>query len=430
MTKMSTLSARLEEIPFGTLPKTFQDAVDIARNLQVPYLWIDTFCILQDSKEDWEREAASMAKVYNKALCTIAASSSTNWMAGCFTLRNKFRNCSCNLFWPKSKDGNFDEDISLTIFPPLPSDTLDTCPLSQRAWTLQERRLSRRVLHYTNIELKWECRSWAASESSLVGDALIPLPGHKVFGHETDSHEQWRKTIKEYSKRQLTYWTDRLTALSGLAMRTKMAMDSEQYLAGLWRGDLLRDLLWYRPKALEQHKQSSEYLAPTWSWASRIGTVVYPVFRTSFGKEYIYFESGPTVLAAETTAVGKDAFGQISSGSLRLSGCLRKAVAKTGKKNHLGTEFGFRFELPLSAEESERTCGNFTFDFEAQSSSEPMYLLRMATLISPEPECGPIIVMGLLPTGRVDEEYERCGLGEIYDTHWFDESEEQNITVV
>jgi hypothetical protein len=48
----------------------------IARYLDFDYIWIDCLCIVQDDREDWNREAASMADVYSEAVLTIAASRS------------------------------------------------------------------------------------------------------------------------------------------------------------------------------------------------------------------------------------------------------------------------------------------------------------------------------------------------------------------
>jgi hypothetical protein len=43
-------------IPVSSMPRTFQDAVCVARSLKMKYLWIDSLCIVQDSQEDWHRE--------------------------------------------------------------------------------------------------------------------------------------------------------------------------------------------------------------------------------------------------------------------------------------------------------------------------------------------------------------------------------------
>ncbi|KAJ4385961.1 hypothetical protein N0V85_007938 [Neurospora sp. IMI 360204] len=73
MTTKMTLAKRMERIPFVDLPRTFQDAVDVTRQLGQRYLWIDSLCIVQDDEEDWAREAGLMAKVYSQAYCTLAA---------------------------------------------------------------------------------------------------------------------------------------------------------------------------------------------------------------------------------------------------------------------------------------------------------------------------------------------------------------------
>ncbi|KAL1614246.1 hypothetical protein SLS54_009896 [Diplodia seriata] len=41
------------EIQEEELPRTFRDALAVTRQLGIPYLWIDSLCIIQDDKEDW-----------------------------------------------------------------------------------------------------------------------------------------------------------------------------------------------------------------------------------------------------------------------------------------------------------------------------------------------------------------------------------------
>lgn len=76
----------LAKIDLESLPKTFQDDILVTRHLQYRYLWIESLCVLQDSKEDWEKEAATMSDVYNNAALTITASwrkdRSTGWSVG------------------------------------------------------------------------------------------------------------------------------------------------------------------------------------------------------------------------------------------------------------------------------------------------------------------------------------------------------------
>jgi hypothetical protein len=71
-------------LEIDNIPKTFRDAVLIARGRGIRYLWIDSLSILQDSAEDWEREASSVSAVYANGYVMIAAAAFANCHEGCF----------------------------------------------------------------------------------------------------------------------------------------------------------------------------------------------------------------------------------------------------------------------------------------------------------------------------------------------------------
>jgi Heterokaryon incompatibility protein (HET) len=93
-TTTDTLSERKAGIPMDLLPKMFQDAIIITRNLNQRYLWIDSLCILQNSHEDWEQEAAKMHLVYRDAYLTISADAGT---LGCLVPRDPLSIRPCML---------------------------------------------------------------------------------------------------------------------------------------------------------------------------------------------------------------------------------------------------------------------------------------------------------------------------------------------
>jgi hypothetical protein len=74
-------------IPLTTLSKTIQDAITPTRKLHIRYLWIDALCIIQDSLNDWFKEAANMATIYRNSLLTIAAGDSSRHPNGIFSRR-------------------------------------------------------------------------------------------------------------------------------------------------------------------------------------------------------------------------------------------------------------------------------------------------------------------------------------------------------
>lgn len=51
-------------ISLKSLPQTFQDAVKVTRALGQWFLWIDALCIVQEDKEDWDKESQNMEQVF------------------------------------------------------------------------------------------------------------------------------------------------------------------------------------------------------------------------------------------------------------------------------------------------------------------------------------------------------------------------------
>ncbi|KAK0724578.1 heterokaryon incompatibility protein-domain-containing protein, partial [Lasiosphaeris hirsuta] len=83
-TQISNIEQRHTGISLESLSKTFRDAVHAARQLLVPYLWIDSLCIIQDSGVDWSAEAAKMGEYYANAMFTISAVSASSGHCGIF----------------------------------------------------------------------------------------------------------------------------------------------------------------------------------------------------------------------------------------------------------------------------------------------------------------------------------------------------------
>lgn len=77
-TLLSNIEHGFRGVPMTSLPQNFQDAVTVTREFGLRYLWIDSMCIVQDSKEDWEFESKRMDTVYGAAYFVIAATSSSH----------------------------------------------------------------------------------------------------------------------------------------------------------------------------------------------------------------------------------------------------------------------------------------------------------------------------------------------------------------
>lgn len=280
---------REEGLPVASLSRTFGETVEVARRLGVSYLWIDSLCIIQESREDWAREAVRMADVYGHALVDIAATDSADGKGGLFRARDAraVEPCVVDLGVGGGKRlrclvSDFEEWWQ----------AFETAPLNVRAWVMQERLLSPRVLHFDRDQLVWECAAMVACERHPAG-LRTPLPvtesvrrfraeprrGDRPGGEDGDGDGRgdvaalWAPIVRAYSACKITFDTDRLIALHGIAtkVREKLAC---RYVAGLWMRALEAQLAWHVAQPSSSHRpKKDQHVAPSWSWASVVGEV-------------------------------------------------------------------------------------------------------------------------------------------------------------
>jgi hypothetical protein len=290
-TTSKNLDARLKSIDFQELPKTLRDAISFTHSLSIPFLWIDALCILQGDEADWEQESSMMSQVYSNALATVAAAASDHCQGGFLEIHYSKKDLPVPRRW----------EINMLTQTEDPNPWVDSFfqnPLHSRGWTLQERELSPRMLHFTRMHVVWECRervcAYIRPQNKLSAPKLEPLnlnhwsaywqfrcfdlPQNRErltsislppsYG-STDFFEAWRKMVEDYSQRRFTVAADKVAGIAGLAdmVQTKVKCD---YLAGIWRNSLVEDLLWRRagPQIVHSEQDSSKYYAPSWSWAS------------------------------------------------------------------------------------------------------------------------------------------------------------------
>lgn len=102
---------------WNELPTAFREAIDFTRALDIKYLWIDSLCIEQDNRSDWEVESGRMANIYENAQIVIALhqtkarSSSFRKNYANFEVPHPSGSISCQL-WSSSLRA-FHPDISL-----------------------------------------------------------------------------------------------------------------------------------------------------------------------------------------------------------------------------------------------------------------------------------------------------------------------------
>jgi hypothetical protein len=385
----ANIQAMLTGIYLGDLPKTFQDAVRITRSLGIRYLWIDCLCIIQDDPQDWEQQAAAMSSVYRHAYLTISASASSDSTSGCFPVRDRHSYTtpaeqSMGHRLPSDSSRNqctVVYDFNPGQVPPfslhfveqwLPAspvsmpqstmigafgssyDPVANEPLSTRGWTLQERVLSPRTVHYASDQLYFECESELWSENgfemknaqfSLVNclrAQRIQFKDHGITSRGVSfivgkhlvekgslRHQQgWLSLVENYSRRELTFANDKLLAMAGVA-RVVAEETGNRYLAGLWAEHLQEDMFWrvqtheeyivsdekddYERKArigslIGHASRPAQVRAPSWFWAAIDGPIKF--IPLSYSNLVCQLRS------CYATAIGVDEFGSVSGGYL------------------------------------------------------------------------------------------------------------------
>jgi hypothetical protein len=115
------------------LPQTFSDAVEVTRKFNIHYLWIDSLCIMQDSIDDWNKEALQMSQVYQHAICNIAATGAVDSTKGLFCDKNLHLLRPCNVSI-RGRQATTDTETVYIVDPNFWCGRLEEAPLIQRAW--------------------------------------------------------------------------------------------------------------------------------------------------------------------------------------------------------------------------------------------------------------------------------------------------------
>ena len=314
-----------------------------------------------------------MAQVFEGSFLTIGTAISRDDTSTLF-FEDKRHFPSLRSYVGQTKDGH-----SYTIYSRIPlgyhpagstytKPNRENYPLMTRAWVFQERLLAPRILYFGE-ELSWECREASACECSgashgIKYDHSLSL----VPGYSTEKlHLQWQEMIEEFTWLQLSHEEDRLPAFSGLAQQYQQRLKSG-YLAGLWRKNLVADLMWFaypeRGNEAQRYytKRPSKWRAPSWSWASVEGPVTFPkeyhTAKAKAGAESV--TCWVEVISAECTPSSLDPMGTIAKGQLIIKGSGRPASLKH-RENCAGHDTR-HFSVKHTGSSSVYIRSNFTVD--------------------------------------------------------------------
>ncbi|RDW73542.1 hypothetical protein BP6252_07449 [Coleophoma cylindrospora] len=252
-----------------------------------------------------------MSQVYGNSSLNIAATCAKDGSMGLFFDRDPSNMKNEYIITPEKK-----------IFEFAATGFYERCiadaPLSSRAWTFQERYLAPRTMHFSGEQIFWECCEIMASET-LPDGIPNPMIRNQDQFPSTANPAEWGQMVSIYSRAKLTHPTDKLVAMSGIA-RKFQDQAPDLYLAGLWRGNLERQLCWRTAKLnTDSENHSTLYRAPTWSWASTDQPVTWRLWHTN---DVSLHQQGQEVLIEfmnfNVVLAGSDNLGQLESAELQL----------------------------------------------------------------------------------------------------------------
>lgn len=225
--------------------------------------------------------------------------------------------------------------------------------------------------------------------------------------HESRFTDHWLGTAELYSYRKLTFESDKLPALSGLASYFG-ERHGQEYYAGIFSGSIAETLLWapYRPGCLSR---SAKYIAPSWSWTSLIGPIkmkapLLPEEESDSPRGRSVPKSAIEDVRFSLSPEGQNLHGRLKDGKMELTGWLKNAqMCQMESEAH----------LLMALEADGKAMASFVLDLAeyapAPSSTDEVECL--ATLQSDEN----VIVLRKV---RNSKEYERIGMAQV-DPEWF-----------
>ncbi len=292
------------------IPQTVLDAIGLTQYIDEQYLWVDSLCIIQDGPKDKHVQIKDMDCVYAGAVLTIVAAGGDDANAGLAGVRPGSR-----------KVKQIVEKVSpeTSLASPLPLQfKLDSSTWNIRAWTYQERLLSRRLLIFDPQGVYWQCRTLMCPEDLILEGANIVdsnmmsvrdrfrfLDVDPEWYNDASKRNnvgktyiqllrppaltQYMWTLEEYTGRKLSYPEDILNAFTAIQNIVNTGLRSTSWY-GLPSKHLDIALLW-QPAGLMHRRVELPYIQdpqpifPSWSWAGWVGNVLNSTLSSGAAEE-------------------------------------------------------------------------------------------------------------------------------------------------
>lgn len=254
------------------VPATFRDAMAVAYQLGLRYLWIDAICILQDEETDLVKHMNAMNSIYGSATLTIVCDTD-NANSGIPGIGSP-RESDQAIF----KNGNQAYISSKRTFGKALSDS----PWESRAWCLQEKVFSQRLLVFTEFQMFYHCNraTWfedTIMESKFATGQQVYIAERSSLTHKTrrspnytayESHlptfneKNFWSLVEAYSLRDMSFESDAVRAFSGIL--SSLESEYGEAIWGVPRRSFSKGLTWSLSESDPDLRRGG---FPSWSWA-------------------------------------------------------------------------------------------------------------------------------------------------------------------
>jgi hypothetical protein len=257
----------------SALPRTIRDSIDLVRALGERYLWVDALCIIQDSKRSWTLNSRVMDLVYGNAYLTICAADGQDANAGLQGLHPSLQ--------PTQIIEQYSPEVRLMATQPA-ENYIRQSVWNTRAWTFQERLLSKRTLIFVSGRVYFQCRCTARSVDIITEDEsagwsieFIDSPLLMLQQLSDSPLSVYKKALELYMTRNLTFPKDILAAFNGIGNQVCEALGGS-LIHGLPSSHFDWALLWEARDAPKRRIDESKdpEVFPSWSWCGWKGEMM------------------------------------------------------------------------------------------------------------------------------------------------------------
>ncbi|KZL65149.1 hypothetical protein CT0861_10358 [Colletotrichum tofieldiae] len=262
------------------IPEVISDAMLLCRDMGRRYLWVDRLCIVQDDHDLKLSQIQGMDTIYQQAFATIVACAD-GIGTGLPGLVDRPRQRSLdNQCWRLGIDGHYVGASMITI-----SEAVEKSEWNTRAWTYQERLLSRRHIFFGASDVFFSCfHDEIRLGKNETNPSALQKMGRQSHGQgfetslrQSESYygtyaEMYGWLVESYTRRVMTYRSDILNAFDGV-LKVFGLLSNTTIIFGVPERFMLQAILW--------GYEGTEGLAteplglPTWTWAAWTGQVQF-----------------------------------------------------------------------------------------------------------------------------------------------------------